>query len=138
MKKIIFAFALFAFVFCAKAQAAQDLPLVGEYVNDAGYVVIAPAAKAQNANYNIGIMDKSGKCSIQIVAGTYKVTEQLGATGPKAHPNAIAAVEGQSFPNFSLWPEDDKIRLAEDALPFDTIDPACKVFKDNLVFTRKK
>ena len=39
--------------------------------------------------------------------------------------------------NFSLWPEDEKIRLAESALPLDTVDPACKVFKDNPVFTRK-
>lgn len=146
MKKFfVLAAAMFTLGLCANAQAASsaaapgayDLPLVGEYVNEAGYIVIAPAAKDQNANYDVGIMDKSGKCSIQIVAGTNKVTEQLGVTGPKAHPNTIAAVESDKFPKFALWPEDQTVRLAEDALPFDNIDPACKVFKDHLVFTRK-
>lgn len=137
MKKILFATALFAFAFCASAQAAQELPLVGEYVNDAGYLVIAPAAKGQNANYDVAIVDNSRKCNLQIVAGTYKVTENAKTNGPNMHPNAVVAVESQDFPNFSLWPEDEKIRLADDALPFDKLDPACQVFKNNLVFTRK-
>lgn len=144
MKKLLFtAAALCAFGFVGicqaadKTPAAYDLPLVGEYVNDAGFLVIAPAAKGQNANYNVGIQDKSGKCSLNIVAGTWQTTEQQGAIGPKTHPNAIATVQGQDFPNFALWPEDEKIRLADDALPLDKLDPACAVFKNNLVFTRK-
>ena len=143
MKKILFA-ALFAFGFIGICQAADkgpgpyDLPLVGEYVNDAGIVVIAPAAKSQNANYDVLIQDKSGKCSLQIVAGTWQTTEQQGAIGPKTHPNAIVTVESKDYPNFALWPEDETIRLADDALPLDKLDPACAAFKDNMVFTRKK
>lgn len=138
MKKVLaLAAALFAFGIYSNAQAAEPLPLVGEYVNDAGYLVIAPAAKDQNANYNVGIVDKTGKCNLQIVCGTWKTSETTSATSKATHPNTILAVEGQKYPNFSLWPEDEKIRLADDALPLDTVDPACKVFKDNLVFTRK-
>lgn len=143
MKKILFA-ALFAFGMAGVCQAADktpgsyDLPLVGEYVNDAGMIVIAPAAKSQNANYDVLIQDKSGKCNLQIVAGTWQTTEQQGAIGPKTHPKAIVTVESQDFPNFALWPEDETIRLSEQALPLDKLDPACAVFKDNLVFNRKK
>lgn len=144
MKKLLFmAAALFAFGVCTTAQAADktpgpyDLPLVGEYVNDAGILVIAPAAAGQDANYNVGIMDKSGKCDLQIVAGTWKATEQEGVVGDKTHPNKIVSVKSQDYPNFALWPEDEKIRLAPDALPLDKLDPACAVFKNNLVFTRK-
>lgn len=119
------------------AKADQELPLVGQYVNEVGYVVIAPASKSQNANYDIGIMDNSGKCSLQIVAATNKVSEQESPVGKTFHPNSIAAVESEKFPAFSLWPEDDTIRLSPDALPFDKLDPACAVFKDHLVFKRK-
>lgn len=137
MKKIFAAAAVMcAFGLYTNAQA-QDLPLVGEYTNSAGYVVIAPAAKSQNANYDVGIMSNDGKCSIQIVAGTNKVSMQESPTGKVMHPNAIASVESAEFPNFSLWPEDKTIRLSDDALPFDKLDPACKVFQNNLVFTRK-
>lgn len=144
MKKLLFmAAALLTFGVFGSAQAADktpepdNLPLVGEYVNDAGIIVIAPASKGENANYNVDIQDKSGKCTLQIVAGTWKNTEQQGVTGPKTHPKAIVTVESQDYPNFALWPEDEKIRLSEDALPLDKLDPACAVFKDNLVFTRK-
>lgn len=138
MKKMLVAVcALMLMGSYAVAKAEPVLPLVGVYVNDAGYVVIAPAAKSQDANYDIGIMDRSGKCSLQIVAGTNKVSEQESPVGKTMHPNAIAAVESQKFPAFSLWPEDETIRLSPDALPFDQLDPACAVFKNNLVFTRK-
>lgn len=125
------------------AQAADaptdpyDQPVVGEYVNDAGILVIAPAAAAQNANYDILIQDKSGKCSIQIVSSTWQATEQEGVNGAVTHPRSLATVKSEDFPNFSLWPKDNEVRLSEDALPLDKLDPACAVFKDNLVFTRK-
>lgn len=137
MKKLLALFvALAGLGLCSTAKAAQELPLVGEYVNDAGYLVIAPAAKGQNANYNVGIVDKTGKCNLQIVCGTWKTSETTSAVSPATHPDMIVAVEGQKYPKFSLWPEDQKIRLADDALPLDA-EPACKVFKDNPVFTRK-
>lgn len=138
MKKILMmAAALMVFGYCANANAAQDLPLVGEYTNDAGFVVIAQAPKSQGANYDIAIEDKSGKCLIEIKAATNKVTEQDQDTGKVFHPNTIATVKDAKFPNFSLWPEDQTIRIADDALPFDQLDPSCSVFKGNLVFTRK-
>lgn len=138
MKKVLFlAAALFTFGLFSNAQAAQELPLVGEYVNDAGYLVIAKAANGQAANYDVGIVDKTGKCNLQIVCGTWKTSETTSAVSKATHPNTIVAVESQKYPNFSLWPEDEKIRLSESALPLDTVDPACKVFKDNPVFTRK-
>lgn len=141
-KTLILAAALAAFGFCGAAQAAgpgpYDLPLVGEYVNDAGMVVIAPAAKSQGANYDVGIISKDGKCQIQIVAGTNKVSAQSEKmNGAKFNPKAIAAVESEKFPNFSLWPEDETIKLAPDALPFDQLDKSCSVFKNNMTFTRK-
>lgn len=144
MKKFLCLAALFAFGLVGisqaadKASGAYNLPLVGEYVNDAGMVVIAPAAKSQNANYDVLIQDNSGKCSLQIVAGTWQTTEQQGAIGPKTHPNAIVTVESKDYPNFALWPEDQTIRLADDALPFDKLDPACQAFKGNMTFTRKQ
>ena len=144
MKKLLFiAAALCAFGFAGVSQAADktpaayDLPLVGEYVNDAGWLVIAPAAKGENANYNVGLQDKSGKCSLEIVAGTWQVSEQKSPISRTLHPKAIVAVQSQDYPNFALWPEDEKIRLADDALPLDKLDPACAVFKGNMVFTRK-
>lgn len=145
MKKLLFAAAaLCAFGFIGTAQAADtktpgpyDLPLVGEYVNDAGFLVIAPAAKGENANYNVGLQDKSGKCSLEIVAGTWQNSEQQSPISKATHPKAIVAVQSQDYPNFALWPEDEKIRLADDALPLDKLDPACAVFKGNMVFTRK-
>ena len=83
MKKILFlAAALFAFGLFSNAQAAQELPLVGEYVNDAGYLVIAKAANGQDANYDVGIVDKSGKCNLQIVCGTWKTSETTSVPTP--------------------------------------------------------
>lgn len=122
--------------FAARPKPRRSFRWLGEYVNDAGYLVIAPAAKGQNANYNVGIVDKTGKCNLQIVCGTWKTSETTSAVSPATHPDMIVAVEGQKYPKFSLWPEDQKIRLADDALPLDA-EPACKVFKDNPVFTRK-
>lgn len=117
--------------------ANYDLPLVGEYVNDAGYLVIAPAANSQNANYDVGLNDKSGNCRLQIVCGTWQNSETKTAISKPTHPKAIVAVESQKYPNFSAWPEDETIRLSEDAL--SQAGPECqKAFKDNLVFTRKK
>lgn len=137
MKKIIF-LAAFAMFMCFGASAkSADLPLVGDYTNDAGQVAIAKAPAAEG-NYVVGIISADGKCQVQIECATNKVTAQGDAgTGPKFHPNSIVAVESQKFPAFSLWPEDQTIRLSDDALPFDQLDPACQVFKGNMTFTRK-
>ncbi len=126
---------LFVFSFCTSANA-QDV-LVGTYANDAGTVTIAKAAKGEHANYDVTIADKSGQCKVSIVAATNKVTAK-GQNGATFHPNTIAAVESETFPNFSLWPEDQTIRLADDALPFAKLDNACQTFKGNMVFTRQK
>lgn len=137
MKKFMFLAAL-AMVVCfgAKAQS-QDLPLVGDYANSAGQVVIAKAPAAEG-NYVVGIISADGKCQVQIECATNKVTAQSETQGaPTFHPNTIIAVESQKFPAFSLWPEDQTIKLADDALPFDQLDPACQVFKGNMTFTRK-
>lgn len=130
--------AAFMFCFCGNVWAANyDLPLVGEYVNDAGYLVIAPAADSQKANYDVGLNDNAGKCRLQIVCATWQNSETKTAISPATHPKAIVAVESQKYPKFSAWPEDETIRLAQDAL--DQAGPECqKAFKDNLVFTRKK
>lgn len=136
MKKLfILAAMVLAGGLCASVQAGE-LPLVGTYSNDAGTVTIAPAKKGEKANYDVTIADKTGKCSISIVAATNRVTAQ-GKNGATFHPNTIAAVEGETYSRFSLWPEDKTIRLADDALPFNDLDPACAAFKDNMVFTRK-
>lgn len=136
MKKIL-VLAAFLLVFGAYAQAADKpaLPLVGEYTNDAGYIVIAPAPKAEG-NYAVGIESKDGKCSLQIVAGTWKDSEQTTPVSKETHPNTIVAVKGEKYNKFTLWPVDETIQLSEDALPFDE-EPACKVFQNNLTFTRK-
>lgn len=138
MKKYLGIAAAFVFCFCGTAWSAnQDLPLVGEYVNDAGYLVIAPAAKGQNANYDVGLNDNAGKCRLQIVCATWQDSETKTAISKATHPNTIVAVESQTYPNFSAWPEDETIRLSENAL--EQAGPECqKAFKDNLVFTRKK
>lgn len=139
MKKL-FALMVFALagVLVANAQAGAAEPdvLAGVYANDAGTVTIARAPKAEHANYDVTIADKSGKCQVKIVAATNKVTAD-GKNGAEFHPNTIAAVEGQTISKFSLWPEDKTIRLADDALPFDELDPACQAFRDNMVFTRQ-
>lgn len=128
----------FMFCLCGNVWAANyDLPLVGEYVNEAGYLVIAPAANSQNANYDVGLNDNAGTCRLQIVCGTWQNSETKTATSAATHPNAIVAVESQTFPSFSAWPEDETIRLADDALA--QAGPECqKAFKDHMVFTRKK
>ena len=137
MKKFIFCTALAMFMSFGASAQSQDLPLVGDYTNDAGQVVIAKAP-ASEGNYVVGIISADGKCQVQIECATNKVTaqaEQMGAK--KFNPNTIVAVESQKFPAFSLWPEDQTIRLADDALPFDQLDPSCQVFKGNMTFTRK-
>lgn len=133
MKKLL---VLAAFVFMAGiANAnAQDV-IVGTYGNDAGTIKITPGKAG--ANYDVAIASKDGKCNVQIQAATNKVTAE-GKNGAVFHPNTIVAVESQTFPNFSLWPEDKSIRLADDALPFQELDPACQAFKDNMVFTRQQ
>lgn len=137
MKKIItfMAFAL-AGTLALQANAAEPDVLPGVYANNAGTVTIARAPKSQQANYDVTIADKSGKCQVQIVAATRQVTAE-GKNGAVFHPNTSAAVEGQKLNKFSLWPEDTAIRLADDALPFDELDPACQAFRNNMVFTRK-
>lgn len=129
--------AALAMVMCFSVQAqSQDLPLVGDYTNSVGQVVIAKAP-AGEGNYVVAVTDNSGKCLVQIVAATNQVTAQGQNTGATFHPNTIVAVENQIYPNFSLWPEDQTIKLNPDALPFEKLDPACQVFKGNLTFTRK-
>ncbi len=136
MKKFVFLAAL-AMVMCFGSRAqSQDLPLVGDYTNEAGQVVIAKAPAAEG-NYVVAIQSADGKCLVQIEAATNQVTAQGQDTGATFHPNTIVAVDSQTYPAFSLWPEDQTIRLADDALPFDKLDPACQVFKGNMVFTRK-
>lgn len=135
MKKFVIAAAL-TLGLCGTAYSAEELPIVGEYTNEAGYIVIAPAAKGQHANYDVGMVDKTGKCNIQLVCATNSVTGNT-ATGQTLNAKALVAVESQTYPNFSVWPEDQTIRLANDALPWDKLDPACKVFQENNVFTRK-
>ena len=114
---------------------AQDV-LEGVYANPAGTLTISKAAES-NANYDVVIADKSGQCKITIVAATNSVTAE-GKNGAVFHPNTIVAVESQTYPNFSLWPEDQTVRLADDALPLNELDPACQAFKDNMVFTRQQ
>lgn len=133
MKKLL---VLAAFVFLASlSQANAADVLVGTYTNDAGTVTIAPGK--DGANYDVSITGKDGKCSVQIQAATNTVTAE-GKNGAVFHPNTIVAVESQTYPAFSLWPEDKTIRLADDALPFDNLDPACQAFKGNMVFTRQQ
>lgn len=136
MKKILVLFALvLGLGFYAGANAQDQDVLVGTYGNSVGTVTITKATEP-NANYDVKISDTSGKCQISIVAATNQVTAE-GKNGAVYHPNTIAAVEGATYPNFSLWPEDQTIRLADDALPFGELDPACQAFKDNMVFTRQ-
>ena len=134
MKKL---FILAAFVFSlglhANAQA-QDV-LVGTYSNSAGTLTISQGT--DGANYDVVISDPSGQCKITIQAATNSVTAE-GKNGAVFHPNTIVATQSQTFPNFSLWPEDQTVRLADDALPLNELDPACQAFKGNMVFTRQQ
>lgn len=137
MKKLIalMAFAL-AGAFAMNASAA-DTVMTGTYANEAGTVVISdPQNKAPN-NFDVAITDKSGKCSVKIAASTNKVTA-TGKNGAVYNIKVIATVESADYPNFSLWPEDETIKLAPDALPFEKLDPACQAFKNNMTFTRVK
>ncbi|MDE5831504.1 MAG: hypothetical protein K2H64_00690, partial [Desulfovibrio sp.] len=133
--KKLLVLAAFAFTFglCANA-GAQDV-LVGTYSNPAGTLTIAKGT--DGANYDVVIADQSGQCKITIQAATNNVTAE-GKNGAVFHPNTIVAVESQTYPNFSLWPEDQTIRLADDALPLNELDPACQAFKDNMVFSRQQ
>lgn len=135
MKKL-FIFAALVMTMGLYATANAQDPLVGTYTNSAGTLTITKAAEP-NANYDVTLADQSGQCKITIVAATNSVTAE-GKNGAVFHPNTIAAVEGQTYPNFSLWPEDQTIRLANDALPLNELDPACQAFKDNMVFTRQQ
>lgn len=131
MKKLL---VLAAMLLLASPALADDV-LVGKYANNVGTVTISQGK--DGANYDVVIADPSGKCNVQIQAATNKVTAE-GKNGAVFHPNTIVAVEGQTYPQFSLWPEDQTIRLADDALPFDQLDPACQAFKGNMVFTRQQ
>lgn len=133
MKRIL-VLAAFALITAVSTANAQDV-LIGSYSNDAGTVTIAPGK--DGANYDVAIASKDGKCSVKIQAATNTVTAE-GKNGAVFHPNTIVAVESQTYPKFSLWPEDKTIRLADDALPFQDLDPACQAFKGNMVFTRQQ
>ncbi|MBD5641992.1 MAG: hypothetical protein HDQ91_06200 [Desulfovibrio sp.] len=133
MKKLLI---LAALVFMANITVANaQNAVVGNYANDAGTLVVSQG-QGEN-NFNVAIMDKSGKCNVQIQATTNTVTAE-GKNGDVYHPNTILAVDSQTFPNFSLWPEDKTVKLADDALPFQNLDPACQAFKGNMVFTRQQ
>lgn len=134
MKKFII---LAAFVFLANVSLAnaQGNALIGNYANNIGTLTIAQGQGGDN-NFDVAIADKSGKCSVKIQAATNTVTAE-GKNGAVFHPNTILAVDSQTFPKFSLWPEDKTVKLADDALPFQNLDPACQAFKGNMVFTRQ-
>lgn len=135
MKKLL---ALTACVFALSLSInalAQDV-VQGTYANEVGTVVIADAPQGSNANYAVTISDKSGKCVVKISAATNKVTA-TGKNGAVYNIKTLASVEKADYPNFSLWPEDETIVLAKDALPYEKLDPACQAFRDNLVFNRK-
>lgn len=134
MKKFFVLAALMVTMGLYATANAQDV-LEGTYANKVGTVTIAKATQP-NANYDVTIADASGKCQIKIVAATNKVTAE-GKNGATFHPNTIVAVENATYPNFSLWPQDQTIQLADDALPFNELDPACQAFKGNMTFTRK-
>lgn len=133
MKKLI----ILAFVFMANISIAHaQNALIGNYANEIGTLTIAQGAGGQN-NFDVAIADKSGKCQVQIQTTTNTVTAE-GKNGAVFHPNTILAVDTQTYPNFSLWPEDKTVKLADDALPFQNLDPACQAFKGNMVFTRQQ
>lgn len=134
MKKLAFLFvlALFGFAMNASAQSV----FLGTYANDAGKMVITSPDKGAPNNYEVAITDKSGKCDVKIAATTNKVTA-TGKNGAVYNITTLGTVEGSDYPAFSLWPEDETIKLAPDALPFDKLDPACQAFKDNMTFTRQ-
>ena len=136
MKKLLVLFALvLGTAFYVTANAQDQAVLEGTYTNSVGSVTITKATQP-NANYDVKISDNSGKCQVSIVAATYQDTAE-GKNGAVYHPNSIVAVESATYPKFSLWPEDKTIRLADDALPLNDLDPACQAFKDNMVFTRQ-
>lgn len=133
MKKLLI---LAALVFVANISVANaQNAVVGNYANEVGTLVVTQG-QGEN-NFNVALSDKSGKCSVQIQATTNTVTAE-GKNGAVFHPNTILAVDSQTFPNFSLWPEDQTVKLADDALPFQNLDPACQAFKGNMVFTRQQ
>lgn len=133
MKKLLI---LAALVFMANISVAKaENAVVGNYANEVGTLVVTQG-EGEN-NFNVAIADKSGKCNVQIQASTNTVTAE-GKNGAVFHPNTILAVDSQTYPNFSLWPEDKTVKLADDALPFQNLDPACQAFKGNMVFTRQQ
>ena len=133
MKKLII---LAALVFMANISVAKaENALVGNYANEIGTLAITQGAGENN--FNVAIADKSGKCQVQIQASTNAVTAE-GKNGAVFHPNTILAVDKQTYPSFSLWPEDTAVKLADDSLPFQNLDPACQAFKGNMVFTRQQ
>ena len=134
MKKLV-ALAAFVLSLGAFGYANAQEVLEGVYSNAAGTLTITKATDSA-ANYNVVLTDPSGQCKINIVAATNSVTAE-GKNGAVFHPNTIVAVESQTYPNFSLWPEDQTVRLADDALPLNELDPACQAFKGNMVFTRQ-
>lgn len=137
MKKLL-AFVAMTFVAGLAVNAMAQNPLQGTYVNSAGKVVIADSAKGETPNnLDVTITDNTGKCMVKIATTTNKVTA-TGKNGATYQVDALAAVEKADYPNFSLWPEDETIKLAPDALPFDKLDPSCAAFKDNNVFNRQK
>lgn len=135
MKKLLVLFVFAAFAAFACAANAQGV-FVGTYANDAGQVVITNPDNGAPNNYQVAITDKSGQCNIKINATTNKVTA-TGKNGAVYNITTLATVQSVDFPGFALWPEDETIKLAKDALPFDKLDPACQAFKDNMTFTRQ-
>lgn len=134
MKKLLILAAVAFLANFSLANAAENA-LVGNYANEIGTLTVTQG-EGQN-NFNVAIADKSGKCNVQIQASTNQVTAE-GKNGAVFHPDTILAVDTQTYPNFSLWPEDKTVKLADDALPFQNLDPACQAFKGNMVFTRQQ
>lgn len=135
MKKL-FAFVAVMITAGFSASAMAHPTFTGTYTNDVGSVVINAPAQGTN-NYTVKITDKSGKCDVSIQASTNVVTA-TGKNGGVYNINTLAAVESQTYPNFSLWPEDETIKLAPDSLDFSQLAPACQAFKDNMTFTRQQ
>lgn len=82
--------------------------------NEACSLVIVPAAKGENVNYNAGMAERSGKCYIQIACGTSKTSGNT-TIGQKLYDKAAVAVESGNCRNFFLWLDDQTVKRADDA-----------------------
>lgn len=130
MKRIFCVTMLALGIFVSGAAWGLDA-LTGVFGNRAGTVTITKKAKNSDT-YEIVISDKSGKCKIALTGKT-GLNSGNGMTS-----KIITATETDAFPNFSLWPAGQSMKLGEDALPFDKLAPACGAFRNNGIFNRQK